>query len=328
MLLAQRPAGKAYAGYWEFPGGKLEPGETPRARARPRAAEELGIDGAPRRAVARAASSSIRTRTSSSTSSACSHGTASRSATTGRRSRGRRRDASTSRRCCRPTRACCARCCCRRSTASRMADEIGEAAFLARARAALDARACGSIQLREKDWPRARQRALAAALVALARPRGAQGAAERRAEDARAPGAATACTGRRRALAAATARPDDMLCAASCHTRAEIDARRRARARLRGAGSRAADADASGRGDARLGRLRGDRRGDAAAGLSRWADSRRPICAVAIAHGAHGVALRRAAWPADGRQPSRARRRRRGAAREFVGSGASAVGTR
>jgi 8-oxo-dGTP diphosphatase len=28
VLLADRPAGKAYAGYWEFPGGKIEPGET------------------------------------------------------------------------------------------------------------------------------------------------------------------------------------------------------------------------------------------------------------------------------------------------------------
>ncbi|HEV7821429.1 MAG TPA: NUDIX domain-containing protein, partial [Burkholderiales bacterium] len=27
FLLAQRPAGKVYAGYWEFPGGKVEPGE-------------------------------------------------------------------------------------------------------------------------------------------------------------------------------------------------------------------------------------------------------------------------------------------------------------
>ena len=30
VLLAQRPQGKVYAGYWEFPGGKLEPDETPR----------------------------------------------------------------------------------------------------------------------------------------------------------------------------------------------------------------------------------------------------------------------------------------------------------
>jgi len=29
FLLAQRPAGKVYAGYWEFPGGKIEPGEPP-----------------------------------------------------------------------------------------------------------------------------------------------------------------------------------------------------------------------------------------------------------------------------------------------------------
>jgi len=28
FLLTSRPAGKVYAGYWEFPGGKLEPGET------------------------------------------------------------------------------------------------------------------------------------------------------------------------------------------------------------------------------------------------------------------------------------------------------------
>lgn len=44
FLLAQRPAGKVYAGYWEFPGGKVEPGEDP-ARALARELhEELGID--------------------------------------------------------------------------------------------------------------------------------------------------------------------------------------------------------------------------------------------------------------------------------------------
>jgi 8-oxo-dGTP diphosphatase len=44
FLLAQRPSGKVYAGYWEFPGGKAEPGE-PVARALVRELhEELGID--------------------------------------------------------------------------------------------------------------------------------------------------------------------------------------------------------------------------------------------------------------------------------------------
>ena len=44
FLLAQRPPGKVYAGYWEFPGGKVEPGE-PAERALARELhEELGID--------------------------------------------------------------------------------------------------------------------------------------------------------------------------------------------------------------------------------------------------------------------------------------------
>ena len=43
VLLAQRPPGKAYAGYWEFPGGKLEPGETPRQALDRELAEELGL---------------------------------------------------------------------------------------------------------------------------------------------------------------------------------------------------------------------------------------------------------------------------------------------
>jgi 8-oxo-dGTP diphosphatase len=43
FLLAQRPAGKAYAGYWEFPGGKIEPGETPHHALVRELREELGI---------------------------------------------------------------------------------------------------------------------------------------------------------------------------------------------------------------------------------------------------------------------------------------------
>lgn len=43
FLLAQRPEGKVYAGYWEFPGGKVEPGETVRAALVRELHEELGI---------------------------------------------------------------------------------------------------------------------------------------------------------------------------------------------------------------------------------------------------------------------------------------------
>ncbi len=44
FLLAQRPAGKVYAGWWEFPGGKVEEGEAPEHALARELHEELGID--------------------------------------------------------------------------------------------------------------------------------------------------------------------------------------------------------------------------------------------------------------------------------------------
>jgi 8-oxo-dGTP diphosphatase len=44
VLLAQRPPGKAMAGLWEFPGGKVQPGEAPEAALIRELREELGID--------------------------------------------------------------------------------------------------------------------------------------------------------------------------------------------------------------------------------------------------------------------------------------------
>jgi 8-oxo-dGTP diphosphatase len=44
VLLAQRPEGKSMAGLWEFPGGKVEPGETPEACLIRELHEELGVE--------------------------------------------------------------------------------------------------------------------------------------------------------------------------------------------------------------------------------------------------------------------------------------------
>lgn len=47
VLVQQRPPGKEMAGLWEFPGGKVEPGESPEAALARELAEELGIIASP-----------------------------------------------------------------------------------------------------------------------------------------------------------------------------------------------------------------------------------------------------------------------------------------
>lgn len=44
VLISERPEGKQLAGMWEFPGGKVEPGETPEQTLVRELAEELGIE--------------------------------------------------------------------------------------------------------------------------------------------------------------------------------------------------------------------------------------------------------------------------------------------
>ena len=47
VLLQQRPAGRQHGGLWDFPGGKVEPGEGPRAALVRELHEELGIEAEP-----------------------------------------------------------------------------------------------------------------------------------------------------------------------------------------------------------------------------------------------------------------------------------------
>ena len=219
VLLAQRPAGKAYAGYWEFPGGKLEPGETPRDALGRELQEELGIT------VVRASPWLVQRYVYPHAHVELHffrvfewrgepHGHDNQALawqTPGRFDVEPLLPANT--------------------TVLRalrlpplygitMASDVGEDAFLARARAAL-AGGLTLVQFREKDWTEARQRSLCTALVALADAHDARVLLNGSAENARAWG----CAGvhwTSAALAAASERPRDLVCAASCHTREDL----------------------------------------------------------------------------------------------------------
>jgi 8-oxo-dGTP diphosphatase len=219
VLLAQRPSGKVYEGFWEFPGGKLEPGESPRAALDRELLEELGLR------VRRAAPWLVQRfvyphahvelhffRVFAWDGEPVGHdGQAFAWQTPGRLDVAPLLPANTRvlRSLTLPP-----------VYAITMAAAIGEAAMLGRARAAFAA-GVRLVQLREKAWPRERQRAFAAALRELARPQGVRVLLNGDEADARAWGLdGVHWTAPR--LASATSRPDDLVCAASCHTAAEV----------------------------------------------------------------------------------------------------------
>jgi 8-oxo-dGTP diphosphatase len=293
VLLAQRPPGKPYAGYWEFPGGKLEPGETAAHALARELHEELGLD------VKRAAPWITQEFVY-----AHAHvlleffrvfewagephgrdGQAFAWQTPGRFTVAPLLPANT------------------RVLAAlalppiygiTCAEDIGEDAFLVRARAAFE-RGLRLVQIREKSWPMARRDALAARLRDLAAPYGATLLLNGDEARARALGLHgvhwTAA-----ALRAATQRPRDLLVAASVHDRDE----------LARAAAREVDFAVLGPVHATPTHPR-----STPLGFARFADivagARVPVYALgglssgdlrsAVDHGAHGVALRRFAWP-------------------------------
>jgi 8-oxo-dGTP diphosphatase len=294
VLLAQRPPGKAYAGYWEFPGGKVEPGESPREALARELREELGI------VVRRAAPWLVQRyryphahvelhffRVFEWTGEPVGHdGQAFAWQVAGRF------DVLP----LLPANAFVMRALLLPPVyAITNAGDVGEASLLASVETAM-ASGLRLIQLREKDWPLARQRALAASLLASTAPRGVKVLLNGEAKNALDWG----CDGvhlTAAALSSISARPvpEQALCAASCHTRAEIE--RAAEMNLDFVVLGPVLATPSHRGMPTLGW-----EGFAALAL----DAPLPIFAlgglargdldVAIAHGAHGVALRRGAW--------------------------------
>ncbi len=219
VLLAQRPPGKAYAGYWEFPGGKLEAGESAHAALVRELREELGIE------VRRAAPWLVQEfvyphahvelhffRVFEWDGELFGHdGQAFAWQTPGSWDVAPLLPANT-----------------RILSALDLppvyaitnAAAIGEDALLARARVAF-ASGLRLLQVRDKAWPLARRLALASQLAAVAATHGATVLFNGTVEEARAAGCAgvhwTAA-----ALGEASARPTDLVVAASCHTADEL----------------------------------------------------------------------------------------------------------
>ncbi len=293
VLLAQRPPGKPYAGFWEFPGGKLEPGETGAQALARELHEELGL-------IVRHAVPWL------STAFAYPHahvaiqffrvlafdgephgndGQAFAWQTPGRYTVAPLLPANT-------------------GVLSALtlppiygitcASDLGEAPLLARAAVAL-ARGLRMIEVREKTWPRGRRDAFAASLRSLAAPYAASLFLNGAADEARMLGfdgvhwpSAT--------LRSARERPAGLRVAASCHDRAELE-----RAAELGLDfvvmgpvrATASHPDAVPLGWDRLARLIEGTRLPvyALGGLCR------EDLGAAMTAGAHGIAMRRAAWP-------------------------------
>ncbi len=292
VLLAQRPHGKPYAGYWEFPGGKLEPGETPRHALERELREELGID------VTTATPWMVQEfvyphahvelnffRVFAWRGEPHGHdGQAFSWQQPGRFDIAPLLPANT------PVMAAlllppvygitCA-------------GDLGEEEFLARAEAAF-ARGLAMVQVREKDWPAARVERFAQRLHALARVHGARVLLNGEAEVARRLGLDGVHWSAAR-LMSGVARPDAMLVGASCHDAREL--------------ARAADAGCD---FAVMGPVRATPTHPGVR-LIGWDGfvrailrTRNPVYALggltaadlpeALTRGAHGIAMRRGAW--------------------------------
>ena len=293
VLLAQRLPGTPYPGFWEFPGGKLEPGESAHDALLRELEEELGI---------------VVTRAAPWLTQRYDYPHAHveleffrvfewRGEPHGRDGQAIawQQPAAIEVTPLLPANASVLRALVLPAVyAISMAEDLGEAEFLARARAALET-GLTLIQLREKSFATERLRALAEKLLAISARYGARVLLNGDADTARELGCAGVHWSAARLLAARS-RPDDMLCAASTHDAAE----------LKHAATLGVDWVVLGpvrqtptHPDARP--LGWQRFAELAAGAPM------PVYAlgglspedldVAVAHGAHGVALRRAAWP-------------------------------